>query len=346
MTAATNEGIREAMLGLKQKHIFPPNVPQFNPTHDPIIDYKNSKDYLENFEFQCKNYEIEDLAKAFSMVCGTRVRKLLKHVAEPENGTEWEKLKSKFQSQFQYDDMDNYFTKQFQSTNQKEGESDVSYILRLQELILDVKYTDSTDPAEIKKVNEKQIMIQVASGALNKEFQKEALKSKMTLQKLIECAKTNDATKVQLQAIRSTSSSSVRKIYGGQQGYSGYSKPKPPTDKGDCFFCGNGVHDRKRCPANGVKCAACGKDNHLKPMCRNTRRQSGKVSKPYKGRPNYTKNVHRIQESYPSESSDNETTEQQSNCPEEDNYYYSSDSSYNTDEMATCFVRHVKKQPY
>ena len=46
----------------------------------------------------------------------------------------------------------------------------------------------------------------------------------------------------------------------------------------DCFFCGNGVHERSMCPAKGVTCAACGKLDHLKPVCRNTAK-TGKTSK-------------------------------------------------------------------
>ena len=44
------------------------------------------------------------------------------------------------------------------------------------------------------------------------------------------------------------------------------------------FFCGNGVHERSMCPAKGVTCAACGKLDHLKPVCRNTAK-TGKTSK-------------------------------------------------------------------
>ena len=346
MTAATNEGMKEAIQQLKPTHLYPPNVPNFIPTHDPIQDFTNSKDYMENFIFQCECYEIKDLAKAFQMVIGVKVRKALKHAPKPDNGTPWEKLKSQFENLYQFDDMETFFRQDFQNTVQKEGEPDCAYLLRLEEKVLDAKYSESADPAEVTKTNQKALMVQVATGTNNKELRNKAYRKDMTWDKLKQEAQNFDTTKAQILATRSASSSHVRKIHSRHQHHSGYSKPRTPAEQGDCFFCGNGTHDRKKCPAMGVKCAACGKDNHLKPQCRNTRRQNGKVSKPYRGKPNYAKNVHRIQETYPSDSSDNETTEQHSNPPEDDNYYYSSDSSYNTDEMATCFVRQVRKQAY
>ena len=327
-TPATNEGIAAAL-----GHKAPPGFPPFRPTGNTVRDAKLAQQYLDDFEDKCQLYNIPDRHLAFRDVCGVSVKALLKKSPIPEadrGKTDWEKDLSIFKKKYLSQDLSIHHRSKFTSTKQTKHESCGSYIWRLTELVDMCKFSESKDKAEVEAANNRALIAQVAIGASNTKLREKALDQDSTWDDVTKLATKIDTRNDQISAMDETSGL-VRKVFHRQRNYRGYSKPaqasfsKPAqaSRQEDCRYCGNGQHGPKKCPAYGQKCAACGGANHLKPVCENSRRHSEKQIK------------HIEKESVMSETEASEQTASE--------YAYSSDSSYDTDDMSQCVIRHVSK---
>lgn len=334
-TPATNEAIITALNGIKPEVVAPPAFRPFRPTGDRLKDAKQAKQYLEDFTQACDAYKIENKLNAFKLVCGEAVNKLLKITAVPAEArtkSDWEKALAKFSYHYLSQDLSTYYRTEFNKAWQKRHEDSSAYLFRLTELVTECKFLDSTDADQVEEANQRALIAQVAQGAKNTKLRDKAFDEDVTWNDLLKLAMKLDTRDAQKSAIDGPSGL-INKIFQPnprRKNYSGYSKPA--RDDSDCNYCGNGSHDQSKCPAKGQTCAACGRLNHLKPVCK-----SG--HKPWQ-KPKKSRHVNKIEE----DSTVSETETETSDHPEPEEYQYSSDSSYDTDDMTACIIRHVNKQ--
>ena len=339
MTAATNEGVAAAFRQAIIAPPKPPGFPMFIESSNFLKNYKNASIYVKKFEAECAAYKVEDLYEAFKLVTGPKLELIEETMPVPETGSKWQKIKRQFQDFYQPAKMIATFRQDFNFAFQREGESSIGYLLRLRELTPYCRFSDSEDNAEKAKQELVALMAQVGTGSTVDKVRKAALKDDVTWNSLVSVAREQDAAQAQLNALDDRKV--IRKVYTKSsrfQNRSGYSKPiRTDQPKKDCFFCGNGVHDRSRCPARNVKCAACGRIGHQKPVCKSSTRPDNS-NKPFK-------NIRKIHEDKSDEEEQDEVTEEHS-VHHHHETYDDSDSSFDYDEQASGLVRHVTKQPY
>ena len=337
MTAATNEGMADAVRQIVQ-YKKPHGFLAYRRSDDVFENHMNADTYVEKFETECKAYNVADLYEAFTLVQGpSSIREIEELMPEPEEGTKWEKLKKQFLDFHQPSKMTASFRNNFHQSVQKARESNMSFARRLRRQVKYCGFSDSTlAKAERAKLELTALLAQIGHGSTNEKVRKKALTDDCKWNDLIALIREQDAAQAQMDALDDRKS--IRKISHQSskfKSHSGYSKPARTEQSKDCFFCGNGIHDRSNCPAKNVRCAACGKIGHLKLSCLNSTRPS-RNQKPFK------KPIRKIYEDVPEEDEEEHHEED-----EEDDYYgsaYGSECSYNDDEQASGFVRHVNKQ--
>ena len=118
-------------------------------------------------------------------------------------------------------------------------------------------------------------------GSSNKRVQSKLLEhdDSLTLDKAIDIARTQEATKHQLQDITGNTTSQIHAL---RHGTTSAQNPAHKTPGQQARMCGNcGKHhdlsQRSLCPAYGTKCKACGKDNHWKQVCRSNKPSKGNL---------------------------------------------------------------------
>ena len=332
MTTATNEGVMAAFRQAFQAPPKPPNFPMFHESTDFLRNYKQAAIYVKKFETECAAYKVEDLYAAFKLVTGPKLELIEETMPEPETGSTWQKLKRQFLDFYQPAKMIATFRQDFHQAYQRNGETSVGFLLRLKELTPYCRFSESEDRVEKAKQELLSLVAQVATGSKVDKVKKAALKDDIVWKSLVEVAREQDAAQAQIHALDERKH--IRKVFTQQAPFknrSGYSKPAyadRPRSK-DCGYCGNGMHDRSKCPAKLVKCAACEIIGHLKPVCR---RKTD--NKPFK------KFVRVVQDN------SEEEIEEEKQYVHHDEETYESDSSLDYEEQASGFVRHVSKQAY
>ena len=120
-------------------------------------------------------------------------------------------------------------------------------------------------------IQEDNIIDQIIKGTHHAAIRKQLLDhdpSKLTLNKVLDFARTFEATQSQLQQFSQAQASSISAV---KKHYSKPAKPKQTQHKTNlCKFCGGPYHKRDVCPASGQSCNRCHKIGHWGKVCRST----------------------------------------------------------------------------
>ena len=110
-------------------------------------------------------------------------------------------------------------------------------------------------------------------GSSNKCVQSKLLEhdDSLTLDKAIDIARTQEATKHQLQDITGNTTSQIHALRHGTTSAQNPAHKTPGQQV--CGNCGkhHDLSQRSLCLAYGTKCKACGRDNHWKQVCRSNK---------------------------------------------------------------------------
>ena len=150
------------------------------------------------------------------------------------------------------------------TTKQETCESVDSFIKRLRVLVQQCEYADPNE----------HIIDAVIFGSNDKRIQFKLLEhdSALTLDKVIDIARTQEATSHQLHDISGSTTTQVNALkkasYNPRRAMS-----KTGQETAVCGNCGqkHGPSKKANCPAFGTTCGACGKLNHWKRVCRSSK---------------------------------------------------------------------------
>ena len=155
----------------------------------------------------------------------------------------------------------------FRHTNQERFESVEKFYMRLMQLAATCNFTETS--SEIKS--------QLIAGSINDKITRNGLSEPdLSLDKLLQFAKTLELTDSQNKAVRGTSqTTTVNHVNDSRQrGKQPPNRPKQkrvPHDGRSCFNCGaKWPHEggQTQCPARGSRCSICHKTNHFAKCCK------------------------------------------------------------------------------
>ena len=156
----------------------------------------------------------------------------------------------------------------FRHTNQERFESVEKFYMRLMQLAATYNFTETS--SEIKS--------QLIAGSINDKITRKGLSEPdLSLDKLLQFAKTQELTDSQNKAVRRTSqTTTVNHVNDSRQrGKQPPNRPKQkriPHYERSYFNCGgNWPHEggQTQCPARGSRCSICHKTNHFVTCCKN-----------------------------------------------------------------------------
>ena len=162
---------------------------------------------------------------------------------------------SAFESYFQ--PKTNYRLARFQlrSITQQVNVPIDTYVHRLKQQAQKCKFNDN-------ETIDDNIIDQVIKGTCHTPVRKQLLDhdpSKLTLDKVLDCARTFEARQTQLQQLGASGNASIDNI-----------RKKGEQSQHSCGHCGGHKHRRNECPANNKISGKCRKPGHFAKVCRST----------------------------------------------------------------------------
>ena len=168
------------------------------------------------------------------------------------------------------------YRKEFDSLDQKNGESVREYITRLKACALDCEFLCPFDNTH--DLTEYHIVNRIRCGIQDKQLQQELLQKKTmtSLNEVIIYCENFESSKLDRDRLRSKDYSEVSALVS--EGLSNeemiaalstYKKQKQQKlNNANCFYCGYDKHEKSKCPAQGKRCAKCNGLNHFATACR------------------------------------------------------------------------------
>ena len=113
-------------------------------------------------------------------------------------------------------------------------------------------------------------------GSNNPRVQSKLLEhdATLTLDKAIETARTQEATRNQLQDIRGSQDTTINALRHSENTRERPAQDPQNAQETRCGYCGN-FHDmsaQSLCPAHRTRCKACGNWNHWSQVCRSSQK--------------------------------------------------------------------------
>ena len=155
-------------------------------------------------------------------------------------------------------------TVKFRRARQEPGETVDAFCVRLRKLASTCDFTDL----------DRELKTQIFSGCTSKRLQRRSAREAMTLDKLLELARSFELSDYQVNAMENSDSQNVNFVKKGKKSGAGKSSSgrnfqNRGKQGGKCGYCGYDKHSsRDECPANGQKCNSCGVLGHFISVCR------------------------------------------------------------------------------
>ena len=177
---------------------------------------------------------------------------------------------SKFTHYCQPQSNETFLRHRFRTRIQGEGEDLDHFINSLRQLVKKCGYDC---PAYDETINDSVIRDQIVLGVRDPNLRERLLREdKLTLDKAIKISRASEASKRQAQVLAGApSASSGIPSVDVLHGRAGAQAKKMENRSAQCAYCGL-QHDRRKCPAYGRACKACGRMNHFASVCRSSKR--------------------------------------------------------------------------
>ena len=222
---------------------------------------------------------LENLFVGMKITDNKRKRALLLHYAGEEvydifdtfadtgNDENYDQAKDALKNYFEPKVNKEYERYVFRQTKQSEGETVDTYHTRLRQLVTKCEFAD----------NDSEIKSQIIQSCTSSKLRRKALSEEMTLNKLLETARTLELAEKQASGIENNNSS-VNKIHQKEsEQRTHHWKPRrnpEPRTKGTyrqsskCYNCGGHYPHKTKCPAFKQICSNCGRENHFAAYCK------------------------------------------------------------------------------
>ena len=193
---------------------------------------------------------------------------------EDENG--YGTLKKSLTDHFEPKRNLDFETFKFRQAKQDPGETVDAFCTRLRLLASTCEFADT----------QRELKAQILQGCSSHRLRRRALREDMTLEKLLEIARSLEISDIQANAMEHNSETqSVHFVRGGRKAgnskFSGTSvkqRDKPVSGQ-TCGWCGyEKNHTRDQCPAKDKECKFCHKNGHFQSVCRGRSRQQPRSS--------------------------------------------------------------------
>ena len=188
-------------------------------------------------------------------------------------------------------------TVKFRQARQEPGETVDAFCVRLRKLASTCDFADL----------DRELKTQIFCGCTSKRLQRRSAREEMTLDKLLELARSLELADMQVSAMENNDSQNVNFVKKGKSGARKFTQSRNKFQShgkngGKCGQCGYDKHSSKEeCPARGQECKACGGKGHFASVCWKKEKEQSK--------PPQRKGKHRVNlvEEVPCDTSDSDS---------------------------------------